>query len=304
MRHRTVYLLMFLHVTFAAVNYVLAKAATRPGEFPSVETLTMARAAMAAVLLLGLTVAGVIPRPHFAPREWLKIAGLGLLLVPLNQYMFLRGLRDIPPGHAALIYAMTPLGVLIYQFALARRFPPAAKALGVALAFAGVMVVMRPWSHDDPDFRTVRTGDAWIAVGAVVWVVYTVSTVPLLRSHDPRTVTAWSLIAGAVLLVPFAGRDLLTLDVTKVSAEAWWGLASLVVLASCVMMLLWNFLLRHLQPVEVSICTNAQPIATTALTALLPATMHAGAHSDAGPEFWTGTALVVTGVALAQRRGS
>jgi drug/metabolite transporter (DMT)-like permease len=70
------------------------------------------------------------------------------------------------------------------------------------------------------------------------------------------------------------------------------------------MMLLWNFLLRHLQPVEVSICTNAQPIATTALTALLPATMHAGAHSDAGPEFWTGTALVVTGVALAQRRGS
>src|SRR5215468_4782664 len=96
----------------------------------------------------------------------------------------------------------------MFQFALARRFPPAAKAFGVALAFAGVMIVMRPWSHDDPDFRTIRTGDAWIAVGAVVWVVYTIVTVPLLRAHDARTVTAWSLIAGAALLLPFTAGDL------------------------------------------------------------------------------------------------
>jgi drug/metabolite transporter (DMT)-like permease len=300
MRRGTLYLLMALHVAFAAANYVMGKFAAK--QFASVEALTMLRAGLSAALLLALT-GTAIPRPRFSPREWLQIAGLGFLLVPLNQYLFLRGLRGTAPGHAALLYAMTPLGVLLLQSAIARRFPSATKSAGVVLAFAGVLIVMRPWSHDDPAFREVRAGDAWIAVGAVVWVVYTIATVPLLRAHDPRTVTSWSLILGAVLFVPFGARDLAAADLGAVSAEAWWGLASLVVLASCVMMLLWNLLLRHLHPVEVSVCTNAQPIATAGLTALLHAAGRPVADADLDALFWYGTLLVVVGVALAQRRG-
>jgi len=301
MRHGTAYFLMALHVVFSAVNYVLAKSAAQ--KFPSVEALTMTRAAATAVLLLALT-GTLIPRPRFSAGEWLRIAVLGALLVPMNQYLFLRGLKDTAPGHAALIYAMTPLGVLLLQAALARRAPPWIKSLGVVTAFAGVLVVMRPWERDDPHFREIRLGDAWIAVGAVVWVVYTVAAGPLLRAHDPRTVTAWSLVAGAVLLFPFAGGDLVAMDMAWIPAEAWWGLASLVILASVVMMLLWNWLLRHLEPVEVSVGTNAQPVATAALTAVLHACGRPVADADLGALFWVGTALVVAGVAVAQRRQS
>jgi drug/metabolite transporter (DMT)-like permease len=301
MRHGTAYLLMALHVVLSAANYVLAKSAAR--KFPSVEALTMTRAAAAAVLLLALT-GTLIPRPRFSAREWLRIAVLGALLVPLNQYLFLRGLRDTAPGHAALIYAMTPLGVLLLQAALAGRAPPVVKSLGVVTAFAGVLVVMRPWDQGDPHFREIRLGDAWIAVGAVVWVVYTVAAGPLLRAHDPRTVTAWSLVVGAVLLAPFAGGDFVSMDIAWIPAEAWWGLASLVLLASVVMMLLWNWLLRHLEPVEVSVGTNAQPVATAALTALLHAFGRPVADADLGAMFWIGTAVVIAGVALAQRRQS
>jgi drug/metabolite transporter (DMT)-like permease len=299
MKRGTAYVLMALHVAFSAVNYVSAKYASKG--FPSIEALTMTRAAASAVLLLALS-GTLIPWPKFTAREWGLITVLGVLLVPMNQFLFLRGLRDTAPGHAALLYAMTPLGVLLLQAALARRAPPAVKALGVAVALAGVLVVMRPWDTTDPKFREIRLGDAWIAVGAVVWVVYTVAATPLLRAHDPRTVTAWSLIVGALTLVPFAGRDLVEMDVSWIRPEAWWGLASLVLLASCVMMLLWNWLLRHLEPVEVSIGTNAQPIATAALTAALHALGVNVEDRDLGLTFWLGTALVVAGVVLAQRR--
>ena len=299
MRRATAYWMMALHVAFSATNYVLAKSAAQ--RFPSVEALTMTRAAASAVLLLALT-GTLIPRPTFSRGEWLRIAVLGLLLVPMNQYLFLRGLRDTAPGHAALLYATTPVGVLLLQAAFARRAPPRIKALGVVTAFAGVLVVMRPWERDDPHFREIRLGDAWIAVGAVVWVVYTVAAGPLLRRHDPRTVTAWSLIVGAALLAPFAGRDLVEMEMSWIPAEAWWGLASLVILASCVMMLLWNWLLRHLEPVEVSVGTNAQPVATALLTWLLHACGRPVADADLGLLFWLGTALVVVGVMTAQRR--
>lgn len=289
---------MALHVVLAAVNYVLAKGATQ--HFASMGALTMTRAAMSAVLLLVLAYT-VIPRPSFTPREWLRIAILGVLLVPLNQYVFLVGLRDTAPGHAALLYAMTPLGVLLLQSALSRRAPPLMKWVAVLVALAGVVVIMRPWATDDPHFREIRTGDAWIAVGAVVWVVATLATVPLVRKHDPRTVTAWSLIVGAVMLLPFTAGEVASTDFAALPAAAWWGLASLVVLASVVMMLLWNALLRHLHPVEVSVCTNAQPVVTAALTASLFALGWPVADADFGGPFWAGTALVVTGVALAQR---
>jgi drug/metabolite transporter (DMT)-like permease len=301
MKHRTALFCMALHVLFAAVNYVMAKAAAE--RFPSVEALTMTRAAASAVLLLALT-GTLIPRPRFSGREWLQIAGLAALLVPINQYLFLKGLKSTAPGHAALLYATTPLGVLLLQSALARRAPSPVKALGVALGFVGVLIVMRPWDSSDPRFHEIRVGDAWIALGAVVWVVYTVAAGPLLRRHDPRTVTAWGLVVGAALLAPFAGRDLVEMDLAWIPAEAWWGLASLVVLASCVMMLLWNWLLRHLEPVEVSIGTNAQPVATVALTALLAAAGLHVEHKDLGAAFFVGTALVVAGVVLAQRRQS
>jgi drug/metabolite transporter (DMT)-like permease len=298
MRRGTLWLLMTLHVVFSAANYVLAKGATE--HFESVGALTMARAGAAAVLLVALT-GTVIPRPRFSGREWVRIAFLGLLLVPLNQYIFLVGLRDTAPGHAALLYATTPLGVLLLQSALLRRFPAAVKVAGVVIGFAGVLLILRPWAPDDPRFRDIRTGDAWIAAGAVVWVVYTVAAVPLVRRHDSRTVTAWSLVVGALLLAPFTMSDVAREDFAALPAEAWWGLASLVLLASCVMMLMWNAMLRHLQPVEVSVCTNAQPVATAGLTAGLHALGRPVPDGDLGAAFWAGTVLVIGGVALAQR---
>ena len=301
MRRGRIWLLMAIHVVLASVNYVVAKGAT--GAFPSMSALTMARAGISAVLLLALT-GTVIPRPRFTAGEWLRIAGLGFLVVPLNQYLFLLGLRDTAPGHAALLYAMTPLGVLLLHAALVGRRPPALKLLGVLVAFAGALVVLRPWDTSDAKFHEIRTGDAWIAAGAVVWVIYTVATTPLVRAHDSRTVTAWSLIVGAAMFVPFAAADVAAVDYGALPPEAWWGLASLVILASCVMMLLWNFLLRHLQPVEVAICSNAQPVATASLTALLHWAGRPVPDADLGAAFWAGTALVVTGVALTQRRSA
>jgi len=301
MTRPTAFLLMAVHVACAAGTYVLGKNAAVG--FPNAGSLSLARSIVAAVVLLALT-GTAIPRPRFTRREWLKIAGLGVLLVPLNQYLFLRGLHDTVPGHPALIYAMTPVGVLLLQSALARTWPPAAKSLGVIVAVAGVIVLFRPWAPADPKFHEIRNGDLWIAAGLVVWVVYTVAAAPMFRAHDARTVTTWILVLGAVALVPFAAAELVDVDFAAISPAAWWGLAWLGLVTSAAMMLMWNAMLRHLQPVEVSMCANLQPAATAALVAALAHEGWIDASQDLGPLYWIGTALILGGVALAQRRRS
>ncbi len=296
MRRSALYALMATHVSLASGTYVFSKAAAVG--FPDAETLTLARALGAALLLLLMTGWG-IPKPQFNLKEWLKILGFGILLVPLNQYAFLRGLRHTVPSHPALFYALTPLGVLIVASGLRQELPPMRKVLGVILAFVGVYIILRPWEAGET-IKELRTGDLWVLGAVLAWVAYTVLAGGTCKNHDPRVVTAWSLILGAVVMIPIGGYSLLTMDYGAIQPAAWAGLAYLVVLTSVVMMLVWNVLLRYLGPVEVAICTNAQPPTTAGLSALMAGVGLLSSDQDLGLLFWLGMIMVLGGVGLVQ----
>ena len=57
-------------------------------------------------------------RERVARADIAKLIWLGFLVVPVNQGLFLFGLSQSTPSHAAFLYALTPLVV----FLLARRF--------------------------------------------------------------------------------------------------------------------------------------------------------------------------------------
>lgn len=299
MKRFTLYGLMVLHVGFAAGTYVFSKKAAVG--FSNPEALTLARALGAAVIFLLLS-GWAIPKPRFGVKDWTKIIGLGILLVPANQYCFLRGLQYTVPSHPALFYALTPLGVLLMVTTLRRQLPPLEKTIGVLLALAGVVIVLRPWEAGEFSSE-LRSGDFWVLAGVLCWIIYTVAARGMCRDHDPRVVTAWSLIAGALAMTPLAGHDLLTLNFAALEAGAWLGLAWLVMITSVTMMLVWNILLRHLEPVAVAICANAQPPATAALSALLAWAGLLASDQDLGLLFFLGMVLVISGVWLVQRSG-
>jgi len=289
--------LMALHVSLAALNYVLAKPAAV--EFADPEALATARAVLAALLVLCLT-GSVIPRPRFTRREWGRIAALGTLVIA-NQYLFVRGLKDTVPSHPPLLYALTPVCVLVMTAIARRRLPARRRVAGVVAALFGVAILLRPWEMD-AEATSLRRGDLVICVGVVLWSLYTMVAKRLASGHDMRVVTAWSLVCGAVVLAPFGAPALLRVDPSAISVQGWVGLACLVVVASTTMMFVWNLMLTRLEPVQVAISANAQPPATALLAAALAAAGYLSGDQDVGPAFWAGTALVLTGVWLVQRR--
>jgi drug/metabolite transporter (DMT)-like permease len=294
----TLYGLMALHVGCASATYVFGKAAAVGFGDPAV--LTLLRASGAAVIFLLLT-GTVIPLPRFSLREWGYLCWLGFLVVPANQYCFLRGLQYTVPSHPALLYALTPLAVLLLDSLRLKSMPPPAKLIGVCLALAGAAIVLRPWERG-AEFNRIRTGDLWILGAVLSWAFYTIAARESCRTHDPRAVTAWSLIIGALMTLPLAGRNLIALPVAAIPVQAWFSLAWLAVITSVVMMLLWNAMLHDLGAVEVAICTNAQPPATALLTAVLAGLGWLDRQQDLGLLFFSGMALVIVGVVLVQFR--
>jgi drug/metabolite transporter (DMT)-like permease len=297
MPKKYLYLFMALHVTGAAGTFVFSKAAAISFANPLV--LTVLRGLGSSVLFLIFT-GWKIPKPDFTVKEWFFLLFLGILLVPMNQYCFLKGLELTVPGHSALIYAMTPLGVLLLASARARTMPSFRKLTGVFIAFSGVIIVLRPW-ESGTQVSELRLGDLWLIGAVLCWVLYTVIASDICRKKNALSVTAWSLILGVAIMLPFAAGPIKAFDFSTVSTAGWFGLVYMIVITSTVMMIVWNILLQYLTPVQVAITTNAQPPATTLLAAATAAVGILPGDQDLGIMFFLGMALSLFGVIMIQK---
>ncbi len=260
-------------------------------ELPPAAVLVV-RVLLSAVLfgaILALT-----PGPRLPPRgTWRTLVLFGFLVGPLNQGLFLVGLERSRPVHAALLYALQPIGVYLVMLAARREHTSAYRFAGIGLAFAGVAVLLL--GHGLRDALAPLVGDLFILGGVGAWVVYTTEGSRFAAEHGPIRTTAWSMIAAAVWLLPAAP---FVVDVGRwvgASPTALGCVAFLVAFTSVLSYLLWYYALTRLEPSRVAVFANLQPVVTAlAAWALLGQALVW--------EVAVGGGLVLVGVRVAQRR--
>lgn len=231
-------------------------------------------------------------RPLLPPREVMpRVLLLSIVGLVLNQGLFLSGLALSSPTHAAILYALTPAVVLIQGRLFLGERISALRAVGVAIAFVGVGLVLF-----EKGFRAATealVGDLLILGAVVSWATYTVLTRPLARSSGSLQTTGWVLMAGGLISLPF-GPLVLGTSWAAVSLEAWLGIAFLVLVTSVIAYLLWGYALGRLEAARVAVFTNLQPVATAVLSwAILGEGITVGAA--------VGGLLVIVGVTATQR---
>jgi len=281
------------HTLVSAGTYLFAKRALM--EIPALP-LGLLRFAGAALLLLILLRRARPAGERFPPRrEWKKLLFLAAVAVPVNQILFLYGLQLSSAAHAALLYTLTPLFVLLLAQALLGEFPGWRAALGTALALGGTIYVLL--QRGAGTSREPLGGDLLLLIAVVAWAVYTAEGREVVGRLGAFPTIAWTVIAGTVLYLPLGLGALLSpsyrADIAHASREAWWGIAYLIVMTSVVAYLLWYWALAHLAAARVAIFTNLQPLATALLAQVL-----FGERVTAG--FYVAAAVVMGGVLLAQ----
>ena len=283
---------LLLHTFLSAGTYLVAKRAMR--EIPPL-TLGLLRFAVASVLL-ALLLRGLLRRgarlPPPAQRK--KLLALAFIAVPLNQGFFLVGLSRSTASHAALLYSLTPVFVLLLAQALLRELPGARTVVGTLLALGGTVFVLLQRGVDP---YTGAVGDLLLFVAVLAWACYTAGGRPLVAAHGALPVTAWSHIGGTILYLPvglfalFAGGG--SEQVARASPGAWTGVLYLSVVTSVIAYLLWYWALAHLAAARVAVFSNLQPLATATLA-------HFFLREHVTASFVAGALVVMTGVVLAQ----
>jgi len=229
--------------------------------------------------------------PGLTRRDAVRVAGAGLIVV-LGYHLSLNlGERYTTSGVAALVVALAPGMTLVLASFVGLDRLGARQIAGLAVAFAGVAVVVTLGTGESLSLESVK--GPLIVVGApLAFALYNVLLKPLLGRHDLLALTAATSLGGTVGLLPLVRHS--TLDtVTEASASDAALFLYLGLLATLLGYVLWNIGLKGLGPTR----------AVTYTYAISPLAVLIGAFVlDEPLTVWLvlGGALVVGGIGAAQ----
>ena len=227
--------------------------------------LTAIRYGVASIVLLGILAA-------VEGREALRFDGRFLRILLLGSVGFAgfnllvyEGLDHTRPQNASLIVAIMPLITMLVVAARTRTRPARGNVLAVALALAGVALVI---SKGDPSTLVsggLGGGDLLVLGGVIGWVIYTLGA-QQFPAWSPLRYTALSAAAGTLTILAATEIGTLTGGLSTPSGAdlrvTWIALVYVVVLAAIVAVLAFNSGVRRLGPSNAVLFMNLVPVTT------------------------------------------
>lgn len=283
------YALIVLMTVFWSGNYIAGKFALAELSGP---LLAVLRITLAGFLIAPLYVTiGHKERHARRPGDFLKLTGLGVLGVTLNQMFFIVGLSLTSVAHASIIVGITPILVLIIAAIVGQERLTLQKIAGMLVALCGVGILQI--SHGQASGATL-TGDLLIFCGALVFAMYTVFSKPVSERLGTMTINFFAYIGGAVLIAPATLWLSHGVHFSGISGRAWLGLLYLSAIGSLASYIIYSWALKSVPASRVASFSYLQPVLATLMAIPL-----LGERLSA--PLVAGGAIALAGVALTER---
>ena len=221
-----------------------------------------------------------------------RLVWLGFVGNTLYQSFFITGLTQTTAANTALLVATTPIFVLLLGRITGVEVLTRNTILGVALAFAGIALVMAARGAG-LSFATLR-GDLLALVAAACWSVYTLGVRKLGTQVSSLRITAWTMLTGTPGLLLTGLPQIARTDWAGIDARGWSGLIYSSLFALVVAYVIWNRSVRLVGGSRTAIYACVTPLVATGFAWYL-----------LGEEFrflqGIGAVLIIGGVLLARR---
>lgn len=207
-------------------------------------------------------------------RAWLDLAVIGGVGYCLSLAAQFGGTALGGASAGAIITSATPAFVALFAWLLLRERPTLRQALGLALAFGGVLLVVdagRGAATDGARNPNALFGGALLVIAAVTWALYSVLVRRAGQAHglSTLTITLGATVVGLMFDLPLAGIELTGMTIGPITPLIVLGVLYLGLVSTALAFHLWNLGFKLLDANTAALCFFAQPVVGATLGVLL-----------------------------------
>ncbi len=282
-------LLVIFQQVIASFSHIVAKDIT--SELPPT-TVLFIRASIAALVFIIWIIFKKKYKIKIEKSDYLKLLILGLINIPINQFLFFQAISRTTAPNVSLAYALTPIFVFIIAFIYLKEKLSLKRFLGIMIAVGGTVILL---SEKGLKFTEDGIyGDVLALIASLSWAFYTIIGKQLIQKYNPIYITGLTMIIGFILYIPI----FLMLDIQfqniHISNINWLQLVYLGTFTSAIGYAIWYYALTKIDASKLSVFNNLQPALTAILSLLIfgtPITLI----------FVLGGTLIIGGVFITQR---
>jgi drug/metabolite transporter (DMT)-like permease len=245
-------------------------------------------------LLIGTAVLGALlaGRGWVRPdrQEWIGLAACGIGWFGIYNVALNAAEQHLDAGTTAMLVNIGPILIAVFAGLLLGEGFPRWLVAGIAVAFAGVVLI----GVATRDAETDVLGVVLCVVAALTYAIGVVAQKPLLRRLPVLQVTFTACAIGAVCLLPWTGA--LVRDVADAPAGSIAGMVYLGVVPTALAFSTWAYALSRMDAGKLGVTTYLVPPLVILLGWLV--------LDEIPPALaLVGGAVCLAGVALSRRKG-
>jgi len=256
----------FLAAVIWGASFVATKAAV--GEISPVTLIFLRFGIGVVVMALAVWRLGIFAT--ISRRDWLLVALLGAIGIPIHQGLQANGLVVTAATSVAWLVALTPVfTALLAWFFLSESFGTM-KTLGLIIAFIGALIVITKGNFAADLLRLPSTtGDFLALASALNWAVFTVISKPVLKRLPPTLMIAYVMAIGWILVLPFFANAQGWNEIDHLTIGGWLAVAFLGIFCSGLAYIFWYDALAQIDASQTAAFIYLEPFITVVVAALV-----------------------------------
>ena len=243
--------------TIFGLNLIFCKDIANAEAVPPVVLFTL-RAAGASALFWLISL--------FLPGERIARGDMGLIALAsftglfVPQMTFLSAITMATPLDTGILGTLGPIFTMFFAFFFLKEPITFKKAGGVALSFAGVLLLVLNSVHAAGPASTTPMGFALLLLNSLSFALYLGAFRPLIARYPVVTFMKWMFLFSLLMALPFSVGGLLELDFGAIPPKVGWEIGYLIFFATFVAYFLIPFGQKRIRPTLVSLYTYLQPV--------------------------------------------
>ncbi|MBQ3722256.1 MAG: DMT family transporter [Bacteroidales bacterium] len=243
--------------TIFGLNLIFCKDIANAEAVPPIVLFTL-RAAGASALFWLISL--------FLPGERIARGDMGLIVLAsftglfVPQMTFLSAITMATPLDTGILGTLGPIFTMFFAFFFLKEPITFKKAGGVALSFAGVLLLVLNSVHAAGPASTTPMGFALLLLNSLSFALYLGAFRPLISRYSVVTFMKWMFLFSPLMALPFSLKGLLALDFGAIPPKVGWEIGYLIFFATFVAYFLIPFGQKRIRPTLVSLYTYLQPV--------------------------------------------